>query len=195
MACLTLGLLAPSSHAAEETKRLFALPPLQWDREQSRDKPARIHGPSDLGNLTGGIVFGMQPADVNRKLPNPAVGVDWAGLSSAAEYPEDIRYFWIPFDESKDLTAGVTSCAGTNSQIVFLFRASGLFRMSWRLVADPRCPSPRLAAEDVYARFLAIDRAAALTTHYRPNKAETVDVTDPGASFLIPIRWVNRQRR
>ncbi len=195
MACLALGLLTPGMAAKAETKRLFALPPLQWDREMARDKPARIHGPSDLGNLTGGIVFGMQPRDVNRRLPNPLPKIEWSSLGSAAEFPEDVRFFLVRLDSLRDLAAGVGSCVGATSHVVFLFRAGGLFRMSWRLIPDAACPSPRASAEDIFARFLAIDQSAALTTHYRPNKAEVVEVTDPAGGYLIPIRWQNRQRR
>lgn len=161
----------------------------------ARDRPAQIHGASDLANLTGGIVFGLSPSDVNVRLPTPQPGLEWAGLPSATEYPDDVRYFWVRFDAMRDLSAGVTSCVGANSYVVFMFRTRGLFRISWRLLADAACASPRAAAEEIYGRFLAIDMAAAIATHYRPGKAEAVEVTDPNAGYLIPFRWDNRQRR
>ena len=180
---------------AAEPKRIFTVPPIQWDKTMKRDRPAQIHGPTDLGNLTGGIVWGLSPAAVNALLPVPVTGLDWATLPFANEYPDEIRYFWTRLDTVRALRDGVTGCFGANSYIVFLFRSRGLFRVSWRLVADATCPSIRPAAEEIFARFLALDQAAALTAHYRPNKAEVVEITDPGASYLIPFRWENRGRR
>jgi hypothetical protein len=161
----------------------------------SRDQPAQILGPSDLANLTGGIKFGLSPAEVNAKLPTPAPGVEWAELPFATEYPDEVRYFWARLDVLREPLAGVTGCTGTASYIVFLFRNRSLFRISWRLLPDEQCPSTRAAAEDIYARSLAIDGSAALASHYRAGKAEVVEITDPGVDYLIPYRWANRQRR
>jgi hypothetical protein len=160
----------------------------------SRDRAAQIHGPTDIGNLTGGIVFGLSPIEVNGRLPAAAPGIEWADLPFANEYPDDVRYFWVRLDAMRELRDGITACAGANSYVVFLFRPRGLFRISWRLLPDDDCPSPRAAAEDIYARFLAIDRAASLATHYRAGRAEAVEITDPNASYLTPYRWTNRQR-
>ncbi len=194
-----LAFLSPlwnaSTGARAETKRLFVAPPLRWNEALTRDRPAQTLGPSDLSNLTGGIVFGLSPGQVNARLPTPTSGIDWASLPSATEYPEDIRYFWVRLDAVHEANLGVRACAGAGSYVVFLFRERGLFRISWRLTGDADCPSPRAAAEDIFARYLAIDGPSALTVHYRPNKAEVVDVTDPGAGFLIPFRWENRKRR
>ncbi len=66
-------LLTPAAVSAE-TKRIFAIPPTQWDSEMLRDRPAQRHSSSDLANLTGGIVFGLSPNEVNTKLPVPAPG-------------------------------------------------------------------------------------------------------------------------
>ncbi len=69
-ALLLATLLTPAA-ASAETKRIFAIPPTQWDNEMSRDRPAQRQGPSDLASLTGGIVFGLSPNEVNTKLPTP----------------------------------------------------------------------------------------------------------------------------
>ena len=161
----------------------------------SRDHPADILGPSDLANLTGGIVFGLSPAEVNAKLPTPTPGVEWIDLPFASEYPDEVRYFWVRFDAMAEPREGKNACVGANSYVVFLFRDRGLFRISWRLLPDDNCPSTRAAAEDIYARYLAIDGAAALASHYRAGKAEVVEATDPTVDYLIPYRWANRQRR
>jgi hypothetical protein len=185
----------PPTAASAETKRIFTIPPMQWDHTMSRDQPVQILGPSDLANLTGGIVFGLSPAEVNAKLPSPTPGVEWIDLPFAPEYPDEVRYFWVRLDAVREPRAGIEACAGANSYIVFLFRDRGLFRVSWRLLPDSQCPSTRAAAEDIYARYLAIDGTAALTSHYRAGKAEVVEVTDPMVDYLIPYRWTNRQGR
>jgi hypothetical protein len=192
---LTAGLLVPLTPASAETKRIFAIPATQWDHATSTERPAQIFGPSDLGNLTGGIVFGVSPAAVNARLPNPTPGVEWADLPFANEYPGDVRYFWVRFDATPDPSGGATDCVGANSYVVFLFRDHALFRISWRLLPDKDCPSPLAAAEAIYAHFLTIDRGVSLATHYHAGKAEAVEITDPTADDLIPFRWANRQRR
>ena len=181
--------------ASAETKRIFAVPPTQWDNAMSRDRPAQNHGSSDLGNLTGGIVFGLSSTDVNAKLPTPTPGTEWVNLPFANEYPDDVRYFWVRLDAMRDLRAGMNGCFGANSYLVFLFHKQSLFRVSWRLLPDKDCASPHAAAEDVYARYLAIDGPASLATHYQAGSAEVVEITDPNVDYLIPYRWTNRQRR
>ena len=181
--------------APAETKRIYIIPPRQWDHAMSRDQPAQILGASDLANLTGGIVFGLSPDEVNAKLPNPTPGIEWAGLPFANEYPDDVRYFWVRLDAVREPRGGISSCVGANSYIVFLFRPRGLFRISWRLLPDINCSSTRAAADDIYARYLAIDGAPALTTRYRAGSAEVVEITDPTVDYLMPYRWTNRQRR
>jgi hypothetical protein len=190
-----LTLLLPPAWASAQTKRIFTIPPTQWDNKMSRDQPALSFGPSDLANLTGGIVFGLSPAEVNQRLPNPTPGVEWASLPFAKEYPGDVRYFWVRLDAMRELRDGISGCAGANSYIVFLFRQQGLFRVSWRLLPDNDCPSPRTAAEDIYARYLTIGRAVSVATHYHAGKAEAVEITDPGTDYLMPYRWTNRQGR
>jgi hypothetical protein len=189
------ALLIPLTAVSAETRRIFAVPPSQWDHAMSRDQPAQILGPSDLANLTGGIVFGLSPAEVNAKLPTPMPGAQWIDLPFASEYPDEVRYFWVRFDTVRQPLGGITACTGTGSYLVFLFRDRGLFRISWRLLPDDNCPSTRAAAEEIYARYLAIDGTAALASHYQTGKAEVVEVTDPRVDYLIPYRWANRQRR
>jgi hypothetical protein len=161
----------------------------------SRDRPAQVLGSSDLANLTGGIVFGLSPSEVNAKLPIPAPGVEWADLPFAGEYPDEVRYFWVRLDAARQPRDGIDPCAGANSYVVFLFRNRALFRISWRLLPDAACPSTHPAAEDIYARYLAIDGAAVVASHYRAGKAEVVEITNPNVDYLMPYRWANRQRR
>ena len=164
-------------------------------RDVARPALAVARRPSDLGNLTGGIVFGLSPSEVNAKLPNPTPGIDWTDLPFATEYPVEVRYFWVRLDAVKEQRDGVNACVGANSYIVFLFQRRSLFRVSWRLLPDNDCPSTRTAAEDLFARYLQIDGRAALVTHYRAGKAEAVEITDPAVDYLAPYRWTNRQRR
>jgi hypothetical protein len=194
LACLAI-LVVPLTVASAQTRRIFAVPPTQWDHAMSRDQPAQILGPSDLANLTGGIVFGLSPAEVNAKLPTPTPGVEWVELPFASEYPDEVRYFWSRLDAVREPLSGLTACTGANSYIVFLFRDRGLFRVSWRLLPDDKCPSTRAAAEEIYARYLGIDGTAVLASHYEAGKAEVVEVTDPAVHYLIPYRWANRQGR
>ena len=99
---LTLIGAARVNHASAETKRIFAIPPTQWDNAMSTEHPARFFSPSDLGNLTGGIVFGLSPGGVNERLPTPTPGAEWGDLPFANEYPGDVRYFWVRFDAIRD---------------------------------------------------------------------------------------------
>ena len=190
-----LALSHPSPGAAAETKRIFTVPPRQWDNAMSRDRAARLYGASDLGNLTGGIQFGLTPAEVNAKLPASTPGTEWSELPFANEYPEDVRYFWVRLDAMRELRDGITGCAGASSYIVFLFYNRVLFRISWRLLPDKDCPSPRAGAEELYARYLGIDQAVAVATHYIAGGADAVEITDPTKSFLLPYRWRNQRGR
>lgn len=145
-----------------------------------------------MANLTGDIVFGLPPTDVNNLLAEPAPGVAWSKLPAANEFSEDVRYFWIRLAGSQDLQAAITTCPGTNSYIVFLFRARGLVRMSYRLVPDASCPDPAPAAAAIFARYLQLGREVALAVHYVSGGVQVVDVSDPAADTLLPIRWLNR---
>jgi hypothetical protein len=189
-----VAMLVPLTAASAETIRIFNVPPTRWDHSMSHDQPGQVLGPSDLANLTGGIVFGLSPAEVNAQLPTPTPGVEWIDLPFASEYPDEVRYFWVRFDAAGNRLGGITKCTGAASYIVFLFRDRGLFRISWRLLPDDSCPSTHAAAEDIYARYLAIDGTASLASHYQAGNAEVVEITDPSVDYLIPYRWANRQR-
>lgn len=194
-ACIGLAVTLTSAFGATETKPILTVPPMQWDARMSRFHPGVIQGPTDVANLTGGIVFGLSPGEVDSHMPTPVLGLTWENLPFATEYLSDVRYFWVRFSAAPAPHPRVENCAGSSSYVVFFFRNRRLFRISWRLLADETCASPRAAAEDIYASWLSIDRRTAFVTHYSPNQAEVVEVTDPGANDLIPIRWENRKRR
>jgi hypothetical protein len=181
--------------APAQTKRIFPVPPMQWDSQMTQGRPALNFSPSDLGNLTGGITFGISPYELNAKLPVQAPGVEWGDLPFATEYPTDVRYFWARLDAMRDLKSGINGCFGASSYVVFLFTNHQLFRVSWRLLPDADCASTVAAAEDIYGRFLAIDRTVSVAAHYRAGNAEVVEITDPGTDYLQPYRWENRQAR
>lgn len=185
---------AQSPEPAIVPKRIFAVPPVQWDNSLLTSRPASQQTASDLANLTAGIVFGLTPADVNTRLPEPALGVSWSSLPTAIEFPEDVRYFWTRLAGAQDLQAGIASCAGANSYIVFLFRSRGLFRLSYRFVPDAACPDPAPAVADIFARYLQIGSDVALAVHYSSGGVQVVDITDPTADYLIPLRWRNNAR-
>jgi hypothetical protein len=189
--CLALPLIAAPGARAQDpaTKRIFLPPPLQWDRAMLTSKPALQQTAADLANLTGGFAFGMSPSEVNANLPDPYPALSWAALGAANEYPGEVRYFWSRLDAVGPLRVGMTACAGAGSYVVFLFSTHGLFRLSYRLVADKDCANPAEAAQQVFARYVPIGEAVALSTRYRTGAAEVVDITDPTAGFLIPVRW------
>ncbi len=175
--------------AAAEPVRIFTPPPLRWDHAMANASPALHQGRSDFIALTGGVFFGLLPHEVNALLPAPNPSVDSGTLPEAPEFPSDVRYFWVPFQDAGPLRMGSKGCSGTGSYLVFLFSGSGLFRLSYRLVPDKACPSVNETARDIFARAVTIGTTVALSVRYRTGSAEVVDVTDPGASFLIPVRW------
>ena len=85
----------------------------------------------------------------------------------------------------KDLTA----CPGSASYLVFLFSSNGLFRLSYRLIADKGCADTNAAAQAIFARYVPIGQSVAMSVRYRTGNTEVVDVTDPAAGYLVPIRW------
>ncbi len=194
---LSLPVLAASmpARAQEPVKRLMVVPPLQWDATATTPRPGIRQMPSDFARLTGGILFGQKPHEVNALLPDPALGRDWHALPLAPEFPEDVRYFWIKPGQSGILDAGITSCVGEASYLVFLFRQRGLFRISYRFIPDTFCPSVADAASAVMARYAVIDPEIALVTRYRNLNAEVVDIVDPGSGHLRTIRWQQRRRQ
>lgn len=170
-------------------KRIFLPPPVQWDNVMSTFRPALQQTATDFANLTGGIVFGMSPGEVNAHLPYPYPGLSWNGMPMANEYPGEVRYFGAPIDRTGPLRIGLTACPGAASYLVFLFNANGLVRLSYRLTADKTCADTNEAARQIFARFVPIGQAVAMSVRYVTGKTQVVDITDPGASFLIPTRW------
>ncbi len=175
-------------------KRLIVVPPLQWDSTAMSPRPGIRQMPSDFAKLTGGIIFGMQPHEVNALLVDPGLAREWYKLPLAPEFPEDVRYFWIKIGAAGILDSGISGCVGEASYLVFLFRARGLFRISYRFIPDSLCPSLKDAASAVMARYATIEPELALATHYRNGNAEVVDIVDPGSGHLRTIRWQQRRR-
>lgn len=199
-ACLVAGLLPwllPASTTAQsppETKRIYVVAPLRWDPEMNTERQGPPQASLDFANLTGGLQFGMTPTDVNARLPEPAYGISWSALPMATEFPDDARYFWVKLEGGRELRAGIEHCLGANSYVAFIFRPKGLFRISYRLFPDAACPDVSGAAGDIFGRYTRLARTIALATHYRSGRADVVDLNDPTANYLIPIRWQNRDR-
>jgi hypothetical protein len=168
---------------------IFVPPPVQWDRPMLSFRPALQQGPTEFYNLTGGVAFGMSPTELNARLPDPYPGLSWNSLSLANEYPGEVRYFGTPIAGAGPLRMDVMACTGATSYIVFLFSGRGLFRLSYRLIADKDCPDTGEAARQIFARYVTIEQTVALSVRYRTGKTEVVDLTDPAAGYLIPTRW------
>jgi hypothetical protein len=183
---------APATVQPDDTAspvRIFLPPPMSWDHDMLNMRPALFQGRSDFTAITGGVAFGMHARDVNALLPKRYASMSWGEMPQALEYPGDVRYFFVPFAEAGSLQAGTTRCAGDGSYVVFLFNQTALFRISYRLVPDKTCPSVRETARDIFARYITIGETVTLTSRYHTGSAEAVDITDPSASFLIPVRW------
>lgn len=189
-----LAVPSVSAQTDETTKRLLFPPPLDWDNTVASFRPGYRQTLTDFANLTGGVVFGLKPPEVNALLPDPAPRLDWHTLPLAPEFPEDVRYFWVKLGKGRVLDAGIDSCVGEASYLVLLFRARGLFRISYRLIPDTTCPSVADAAGAVMAHYVRIDPTIALAMHYRNGTAEVVDIVDPGSGHLRTIRWQQRRR-
>lgn len=188
--------LAPPATAqpSDATKRILIPPPLQWDSTVASFRSGYRQTVTDFAHLTGGIVFGLKPPEANALLPRPHPRAAWSSLPLAPEFPEDVRYFWIKLGQGGPLDAGISTCVGESSYLVFLFRARGLFRMSYRLLPDRACPSVADAATAVMAHYTTIDPAIALSMHYRNGAAEVVDIVDPGSGHIRTIRWQQRRQ-
>jgi hypothetical protein len=171
------------------TKRIFLPPPVQWDNAVLSFRPALQQTATDFANLTGGVAFGMQPAAVNARLPDPYPNLSWDALPTANEYPGEVRYFGAPLERAGSLRMGLTSCAGSASYVVFLFTSNGLFRISYRLIPDKGCADTDPAAQAIFARYVPIGQTVAISVRYRTGRTAVVDVTDPAAGYLIPTRW------
>jgi hypothetical protein len=174
---------------AGSAKRIFLPPTLQWDNAMFAFHPAVQQSASTLAALTGGITFGMSPATLNALLPEPYPGLSWTGLALANEYPGEARMFGIPIASAGALRMNLTACTGAGSYVVFLFKSNGLFRMSYRLAADKTCPDTNDAAQQIFARYVPIGREVAYSVRYRTGRTWVVDITDPAANYLMPIRW------
>ena len=188
-ACPACAQPAATPVLSEPVKRIFLPPPVQWDNAMLSFHPAFGQTAADFANLTGGIAFGMSPSRVNATFPDPYPGLSWDGLPLANEYPGEVRYFGMPLDRAGALRTGLAGCAGSASYVVLLFNSRGLFRLSYRLTADKGCADTNEAAQSIFARFVPIDQGVAMSVRYRTVRTEVVDVTDPTAGYLIPIRW------
>lgn len=153
------------------------------------DRPALQQTPTDFANLTGGFRFGMTVLKVESTLPDRAPGVPVSALQFANEYPGQVHYLGIPFAASGPLRLSGQACTGARSYVVFLFNDQGLFRISYRLLPDKTCVDTTDAARAIFARYVPIGPGVALSVRYHTGNADVVDITDPTASFLIPIRW------
>jgi len=173
-------------------KRILELPPVQWDADGVRWRYARQQTDSDFARATGGMIFGMRPEEVNPLLPHPAAALHWDEMPVASEYVDEVRYTWVHMKVANKMVAPVRSCYGAASYIVVQFRASGLFRISWRFLPDAACPDVTHAAAELFASFVPIASTVALSVHYRTGYAEVVDVTDPRSGLLVTQRWQMR---
>jgi len=170
-------------------KRIFISPTLQWDNAVFTFHPALQQTASTLATLTGGITFGMSPSALNALLPEPYPGLSWTGLALANEYPGEARMFGVPIAGAGALRMNLSACTGSGSYVVFLFKSNGLFRMSYRLAADKTCTDTNEAAQQIFARYVPIGREVAYSVRYRAGRTWVVDITDPAAEYLVPIRW------
>lgn len=164
-------------------------PPLQWDAAMLSYRPALQQTATDFAVLTGGLAFGMSPGDVNARLPEPYPGLSWNELSLASEYPGEVRYFGVPFRSAGSLRLAATGCSAPVSYVVLLFTTKGLFRLSYRLVADKACADTSEAAQQLFARYVTLGQNVALSARYRSGRTEVVEITDPTAGYLTPVRW------
>ena len=169
--------------------RIFTPPPEQWDNATLSFRPALQQTATDFANLTGGLAFGMSPARANASLTNPYPGLSWGDLPLANEYPGEVRYFGVPVDRAGSLRMNMTACAGTGSYLALLFSTKGLFRLSYRLIADKTCADTNEAAKEIFSRYVQIGQTVANSNRYVTGKTQVVDVTDPTAGFLSPVRW------
>ncbi|HET6306949.1 MAG TPA: hypothetical protein VFG12_07170 [Rhodopila sp.] len=181
--------LAVGQARAQPAERIFVPPPVQWGHAMLTFRPALAQTARDFAALTGGITFGMSPRQVKALLPAVDPNLSWNDLPAANEYPGDVRYLGLPIDQAGALVPALGGCPGRGSYVVLLFTDKGLFRLSYRLLADTACPDTDQAARAIFARYVPIGQEVALSTRYRTGAAEVVDVTDPIAGYLIPTRW------
>lgn len=186
------GGLSSAAGQQTQTKPILAPPPSLWDHAMLSGKALLSQTVTDFRAITNGIIFGMGSGEVNMHMPSPAKDVSWSALPQATEFQDDIRYFWVRFEDARDLRAGALSCAGDDSYIVFMFQPRGLFRISYRLMPSAACPRTANAAAEIFRRYVTITTDIALSVHYRAGPMEIVDVTDATAGYLVATRWQPR---
>jgi len=169
--------------------RVFVPPPLEWNKRSVVTRPALQQTPHDLAAVNGDLVWGMTPQQVAAKLPGMSPDLSWNGLRAAREFTTDVRFFWMRLNDLPAWRDSLHACVGGASYVAFLFSGNGLFRVSFRLLPDAACESVTNAAVDLLARYISIGPTVALSVRYRSMQAEVVDITDPTASLLIPVRW------
>jgi hypothetical protein len=97
--------------------------------------------------------------------------------------------FGVAIGAAGVLRLDMTACTGANSYLVFLFNSNGLFRLSYRLAPDQTCPDTNEAAQQIYARYIRLGGGVAFSARYRTGNTQVVDITDPTADTVVPIRW------
>ncbi len=187
MLCFAAG--RAFAQPAETRLHVYQPPPIRWDHNVLSFRSALQQTPTDFAILTGGVAFGKSAAEINAFLPDPLPGLVWNGLPIANEYAGEVRYFGVPFDSTGPLRMDTEACTGSASYIVFLFSGRGLFRVSYRLIADKNCPDTTEAARQIFGRYVPIGPGVALSVRYHTGTTEVVDITDPTAGYLIPTRW------
>jgi hypothetical protein len=176
----------------QSSKPIFAVPPSIWDRRMVSARPLLTQTISDFAALADGIVFGMGPGEVNAHMPVPAKGVTWTALPQATEFQDDVRYFWVKFDDAPNLHTGATACAGDESYIVFMFKTRGLFRISYRLMPSAVCPRTAEVLGQIFGRFVSMTTDIAYSVHYRAGPLDVLDITDATAGYMLSTRWQPR---
>jgi hypothetical protein len=179
----------PASAASSSALRIYVPPQLEWNHRTMTARSMLSQTPYDLARINGGLVFGMTPEQVAAALPGTPAGLSWNTLRTAREYSADVRYFWMRLDDLPEWRARLGGCVGNASYVAFLFTQNGLFRLSFRLLPDAACTSVAEAARDLFARYVPIGPDIALSVHYPSAPAEVVDITDPTATLLTPVRW------
>jgi hypothetical protein len=185
----TIAASAADPPPAGPTLRVFVPPPLEWNHRTMTARSGLSQTPYDLARVNGNLTFGMTPEQVAATLPGLPSGLTWNSLRAAREYSSDVRYFWVRLDDLPEWRDRLGGCVGNGSYAAFLFTELGLFRLSFRLMPDTACASVTKAALDLFARYVPIGPDIALSVHYLSAPAEVVDITDPTATQLAPVRW------
>ena len=174
---------------AEQSLRVFVPPPLQWNQRTQTARSALQQTPHDLARINADLTFGMTPEQVAALFPVLPPDLSWTTLRTAPEYPADVRYVWVRLRDLPQWRDQLSGCFGSTSYVAFLFNQHALFRVSFRLIPDAACPSVTEAALDLFARYVPVGPDIALSVRYSSPPAEVVDITDPTATLLLPVRW------